>query len=120
MLSVLYTWQTALDKDDSVRALLIDFGKAFDRVNHIVFNKVDSRGVLHCLLRWFWSYLTGRQQRVRAQGAVSQWLTLNGAMPQGSWLGPIFVLFCIANVTFAHSPRFFTQNLEMFSLEFDR
>jgi len=39
--------------------------------------------------------LTGRQQRVRAQGAVSQWLTLNGAIPQGSWLGPISFLVMI-------------------------
>jgi len=32
---------------------------------------------------------------VRAQGAVSQWLTLNGAIPQGSWLGPISFLVMI-------------------------
>ena len=28
-------------------------------------------------------------------GAISQWLTLNVAMPQGSWLGPISFLVMI-------------------------
>jgi len=40
------------------------------------------------------SYWICRQQRVRA-GAISQWLTLNVAMPQGSWLGPISFLVMI-------------------------
>jgi len=32
--SVVYHWQTALDKGHSVRALLVDFSKAFDTVNN--------------------------------------------------------------------------------------
>ena len=32
--SVLHSWQSALDKGHSVRALFVDYSKAFDRVNH--------------------------------------------------------------------------------------
>ena len=32
--SMLHTWQSSLDKGHSVRLLLVDFSKAFDRVNH--------------------------------------------------------------------------------------
>ena len=44
LISILHTWQTALDKSDSVSALFIDYSKAFDRVNHnILLNKLHSR-----------------------------------------------------------------------------
>ena len=41
------------------------------------------------LLLWFASYLTNRQQRVRVNSSVSTFKNLKGAMPQGSWLGPL-------------------------------
>ena len=47
-------WQSSLDQGRSVRALLIDSSKAFDRVNHnILFMKALERGVPHSLMRWF-------------------------------------------------------------------
>ena len=33
--SMLHTWQSSLDNGHSVRLLLVDFSKAFDRVNHL-------------------------------------------------------------------------------------
>jgi len=39
---------------------------------------------------------------VRAQGAVSQWLILNGAMPQGSWRGPISFLVMLDDLDLLH------------------
>ena len=62
--SMLHTWQSSLDNGHSVRLLLVDFSKAFDRVNHnILFQKLLDRNVPQCLLRWFFSYLSLRQQR---------------------------------------------------------
>ena len=35
------------------------------------------------------SFLLDRQQRVKLSNVFSDWLRLSGAMPQGSWLGPL-------------------------------
>ena len=92
-LSMLHTWQSSLDKGHSVRLLLVDFSKAFDRVNHsILFQKLLDRNVPQCLLRWLFSYLSLRQQRTRAKRKTSNWQYLNGSMPQGSLLGPLAFL----------------------------
>jgi len=40
-------------------------------------------------------YLDQRSQRVRIGTNVSGWLHLNGAMPQGSWLGPLSFLVLV-------------------------
>jgi len=53
----------------------------------------------NCLLKWFSSYLSNRHQRVRANQLTSAWKQLNGAMPQGSWLGPLSFLALINDLT---------------------
>jgi len=89
-------WQSALDRGDSVRALFVDFSKAFDRVNHnILLHKLCSRGIPGFLLKWFHSFLAERRQRVRAQGIRSGWLDLIGSMPQRSLLGLLLFLLLV-------------------------
>ena len=41
------------------------------------------------------SFLSNRQQRVKIGSTLSQWTTLNGGMPQGSWFGPYVFLMLI-------------------------
>ena len=50
------------------------------------------QNVPHQLIKWFFSYLQQRSQRVRIGTHHSSWLQLNGGMPQGSWLGPMCFL----------------------------
>ena len=75
--------------------LFIDYSKAFDRVDHtIVLRKLAVMGANQSIIKWMHSFLQGRQQRVKVGSAVSQWITRNGGMPQGAWLGPnIFVVY---------------------------
>jgi len=76
--------------------LFVDFKKAFDLVNHnLLLHKLIDRKVPHCLIKWFFSYLDQRSQRVHAGNSHSTWQLLNGAMPQGSWLGPLTFLVLI-------------------------
>jgi len=35
------------------------------------------------------SFLNGRRQRVKINNTFSDWITLKGGMPQGTWLGPL-------------------------------
>ena len=100
LVSVLHLWQSTIDKGDSVRALFVDFSKAFDRVNHnILLYKLRSRGILGFLLKWFHSFLAARRQRVRVQGTRSSWLDLIGSMPQGSLLGLLMFLLLVDDLS---------------------
>ena len=98
--AILHTWMSSLDSGDSVRTVFVDFRKAFDLVNHnILFSKLMKHNIPNFLLRWFGSYLTGRQQRVRASQSLPSWKELKGAMPQCSWLGPLSFLVLINDLS---------------------
>jgi hypothetical protein len=102
LVSILHEWMTALDSGSSVRAVFVDFRKAFDHVDHnLLIHKLMSRDVPHCLIKWFYSYLSQPRQRVRLNGELSQWMHLRGGMPQGSWLGPLSFLVLIDDLSLA-------------------
>jgi len=92
---MLYAWQTTLDQGGAVGAVLVDFKKAFDLVNHNLLLQKLLSGVPHFLIKWFFSYLQRRSQRVRIGTSNSSYSQLNGAMPQDSWLEPLSFLVLI-------------------------
>jgi len=96
LMAVIHEWQSTLDRGRAIRALLVDFKKAFDLVNHsLLLWKLLNKNVPHCLIKWFFSYLDQRSQRVWIGTDYSGWLYLNGAMPKGSWLDPLSFLVLI-------------------------
>lgn len=100
LVSLLHHWSMILDSGGSVRSVFVDFEKAFDHVDHnLLIAKLMSRGVPHCLIKWFSSFLLQRCQRVRIGTQFSDWIDLVGGMPQGSWLGPLSFLILIDDLT---------------------
>jgi hypothetical protein len=90
LVAIIHKWCGALEAKDSVRALFVDFSKAFDRVDHtLLLNKLQSYGVPHVLLKWLFSFLKNREQRVKIGQLYSGWRSLNAGFPQGTWLGPL-------------------------------
>ena len=75
--------------------LLFDFSKAFDTVCHVtLLRKLHEARLSNAAVRWFASYLSGREQAViDNEGNHSTFISLNTGVPQGSVLGPL--LFCI-------------------------
>jgi len=47
------------------------------------------------LVKWFYSFLAERRQRVRVQGTRTGWLDLRGSMPQWSLLGLLLFLLLV-------------------------
>jgi hypothetical protein len=91
-----HMWHQALDDHKSIRTLFVDYSKAFDHVDHsIVLSKMTSLHADPCVIRWMHSFLSNRQQRVKIGSTVSQWTTLTGGMPQGTWFGPYVFLILI-------------------------
>ena len=100
LIDITNTWHQALDNRQSVRSLFIDYSKAFDHVDHTtVIMKMATYNIDPALLRWMCSFLTDRQQRVKIGNVYSDWVTLTGGMPQGTWFGPYVFLMVIDDLT---------------------
>ena len=96
LIDILQPWHAALDADKLVRVLFIDYAKAFDHVDHsTILRKMATMGIPDFITRWMFSFLADRQQRVKIGNYLSQWVKLNGGMPQGTWLGLYIFLILI-------------------------
>lgn len=80
----------AMDSKQITVLVLLDLSKAFDSINRdILLEKLEKIGASPSAVRWFKSYLTGRQQFVRIGTTISDSLGINHGVPQGSILGPL-------------------------------
>lgn len=90
LLSALDQWMGQVDKGDIVGALLVDLSKAFDTVPHqLLLKELMNTGCAQTAVKWFHSFLVGREQRVIQRPIVTDWMPVTRGVPQGSCLSPI-------------------------------
>ena len=93
-------WRQALENKKDVAMIAIDLSKAFDSICHnLLLAKLKAYGVHDSGIKLIQSYLSGRFQRLKCNGKVSDWLALHCGVPQGSLLGPsyIYCTFTLGN-----------------------
>ena len=79
--------------------MFLDVRKAFDTVDHhLLLSKLAKEGVGGVVLRWFYSYLSGRRQFVKVGGESSLSTPVVRGAPQGSKLGPLLFNFYTADL----------------------
>ena len=75
---------------DFVRGFSFDFSKAFDSVPYaIVCNKLMSLNMNPYVINWIVSFLSNRKQRIVVDGFVTEFVSINRGVPQGTVLGQI-------------------------------
>ena len=84
-----------ISNDGIVDSIYFDFSKAFDTVPHQRLKcKLKPYGIDGELLSWIEGFLSGREQRVRVNGELSEPKAVISGIPQGSVLGPLhFVVY---------------------------
>ncbi len=95
-----HNWYKAAETFQTSRVLLLDYSKAFDLVDHnIIIATLAAYGVPDIILRRIGFFLGDRRQRVRICEQVSEWLHLNGSVPQGSGHGPFLYVVMINDMS---------------------
>ena len=89
----------AIDEGAVVKALLVDFSKAFDVVPHQkLLHELSAIGCSFLVQQWFRSYLTDRLQRVTHNGTVTEWRAVSRGVPQGGCLSPLLSNIYVRNI----------------------
>ena len=69
LIELVHRWKAALDSSGTmIRVLIVDFSKAFERVDHhILLTECTSLGLPNCITKWLTYFLCERKQRVKCK-----------------------------------------------------
>ncbi len=94
LIKLIDSWKYALDNDNFVRTVLTDLSKAFVCIPHgLLITKMSAYGLGNKACEFMASYLSERYQRVKISNNKSSWTPLLKGIPQGSCLGPFFLMY---------------------------
>ena len=105
LLTTLRDFSDSLNSSGQTDAILLDFSKAFDKVDHrLLLSKMNNLGICGPLLKWATSFLSNRLQHVVVDGCISGANKVLSGVPQGTVLGPLFFLIYINDIADNLSP----------------
>ena len=90
LVNLLEKWKSSVDKGKTFGALLTDYSKTFDCLDHeLLTAKLNAYGFDLPALRLIHDYLTNRKQRTKIGDNYSSWSEILFGVPQGLILGPL-------------------------------
>ena len=104
-------WVRSASNSKLSGVVLLDLSAAFDLVDpRLLLEKLKIYGMEEEILSWLESYLTGRQQAVWIDHAMSDFLPCEVGVPQGSNLGPLLFL-----IFFNDLPQFLSCDVDAYA-----
>ncbi|XP_015778385.1 PREDICTED: RNA-directed DNA polymerase from mobile element jockey-like [Acropora digitifera] len=97
LIHLIHHWLAEFDNPGSIiRCCMIDFSKAFDRIDHdILLHKIQLLNTPPNLLNWCADFLHDQYLRVKLGQHKSSCRSIHAGVPQGTKLGPLFFLVMI-------------------------
>ena len=119
LISLVNDLSKSVDEKGQTDLILLDFAKAFDKVNHAsLLQKLSHYGIRNNLHRLIHDFLTERKQLVSMDGAMSDPAPVLSGVPQGTVLGPLLFLIYINDlpeyVSEGTSVRLFADDSAMY------
>ena len=100
LITTLHDFATCLNNKEQIDAVILDFSKAFDKVDHEgLLLKLEHYGIRNSLLNWSRSFLLERKQKVLVDGKASSPTSVMSGVPQGTVMGTLFFLIYINDIS---------------------
>ena len=78
---------------------MVDFTKAFDTVDHVILlSKLAQLNLPAFVINWICSFLSGRSQQCKVNGALSDAINIGLSIVQGSGIGPTLYIVMKSDV----------------------